>query len=177
MRALVILFTFILLATPVFSTVIGVTPADQTICVAPGHATSTVFHVSSSSSEFTEQLTVAVSNVPWVTTNKTIELPPHTQLPMLVIANPPRDLPEGTYMAYIELCKSVETPDKIAIQSCLGPTLTINVDKSCATLDTETIKGWFVWIAGTLIVLLLLVLGARKAGLISCPKKRNRKSR
>jgi len=177
MRPLVILFIFILLATPVFSTVIGVTPADQTICAAPGYSTNTVFYVSSSSSEFTEQLSVAATNFTWVTTNKTIELPPHTQLPMLVTANPPMDLPEGSYMTYIELCMSVETPDKIAIQSCLGPTLTINVDKSCPTSDVDTTKGWILWIAGTLIVLLLLVLGIRKAKSFLCAKKRRRRAR
>ncbi len=165
---------FAALVSPAFSFVIGVSPADQTVCVAPGQAEAAKYYLSSTSN-VTEQLQVRISNFTWISAASAIDVPPEMQIPFEMIASPPSDLSEGDYVSLIEFCSITGVKNGINIESCLGPKLTVNVTSDCMKVTPELMKGWFYIGACSLITVLVVLFVVRQIKKAKRRQKRRQK--
>jgi hypothetical protein len=123
--------------------VFGIAPASTSVCVAPGENV-TVNFMFSSTSPFEENFTSGAINNSWVATPPLFVAQPKGQTPFTIIAAPPEDLVEGNYSTRILICSSKIPQGDISVETCLAPSLSIEVSKACTTAEQKGLPMWLI---------------------------------
>ena len=131
---LIILLTLPALAAG--TTVIGVTPYEQKVCVAPGFEASTVFSLSVNSSD-TVPVDIGIDGLGWVTTYNPSDqyVQVNRTFNLQLLADPPSGTAEGQYTAYVMICAGATGNGEVVTRGCLRPVLSVNVSNGCRPKD------------------------------------------
>lgn len=120
-----------LLTLPVLAygvTVIGVSPYEQQVCVAPGSGSSAHFYLSTNSN-YTVPAIVSIGGLEWVTVEPYVEI--NKTFDLQFFTDPPKGTKEGQYVLDITICTETGTEGGISTRGCLKPVLNINVTQAC----------------------------------------------
>jgi hypothetical protein len=123
--------------------VFGIAPASTSVCVAPGENV-TVNFMFSSTSPFEENFTSGAINNSWVKTPELFVAQPKGQTPFTIIAAPPEDLVEGNYSTRILICSSKIPQGEISVETCLAPSLSIEISEACTTAEQKGLPMWLI---------------------------------
>jgi hypothetical protein len=123
--------------------VFGIAPASTSVCVAPGE-NSTVHFMFSSTSPFEENFTSGAINNSWVGTPKLFVAQPKGQTPYAIVIATPEGVAEGNYSTRILICSSKIPQGDISVETCLAPSLSIEVSKACVPAEQTGIPLWLI---------------------------------
>jgi len=123
--------------------VFGIAPASTSVCVAPGENV-TVNFMFSSTSPFEENFTSGAINTGWVKTPELFVAQPKGQTPFDIVIATPADLAEGNYSTRILICSSKIPQGDISVETCLAPSLSIEVSKACVPAEQKGIPLWLI---------------------------------
>lgn len=177
----------LLLILPVLAegmVVIGVTPAERNICVAPGFEASADFTLSTNSSgPVSAQL--AFLGADWLAYPETVNFTGNFAS-LRVWALPPNGTAQGNYPITVYMCLNTEKAEGVtSVNSCVKPSMSVTVSDACAPpplppepeqLELKPILRAVILLA-IAIVLSILLFRKTAVRMISNGMKKRRKSR
>jgi len=128
-RLLFLLMLFAIIAAPVYSVVIGVSPNVKNLCMVPGENATAIFTVSSASNR-TETLSIQVMNLSWVTGDKRVSIPSMSGVPTTFYVET-AGLPEGMYTTDLYYCAEPIVAS-IPVKSCIKSQMNVNLSYACS---------------------------------------------
>ena len=163
MRRLVLSFVIlVLIMSPAYAQaddvrfVLGVSPAKDVICGAPGEYATAEFFISSTSNTY-ENITISPVNTTWLEEGQ-IVIPPNAQMKTKMNINIPKSTEEGVYDIRLFVCADTVYVDTgisgAKLKTCLYPTINLNVTEECSVKEAETTRNM---VAFSLIVAIFLV--------------------
>lgn len=161
MRLLLSLLLLSLVAfAPVSAYVIGVAPATKSICVKPND--TALVNLTVSGNATADIILNVTSNVSWAQTwpQMILQSGSAANLPVLFDAS---NLTEGNYSGQLFICAPTAIANSsggapaIVVKYCIGPLLTMSVDKNC-TQHSYKLMIQLVLLATAIIILCILLL-------------------
>jgi hypothetical protein len=149
-----LLFSFLILVTPAWAFVIGVSPTTQNVCVAAGENASITFMLQTAGTNRTERLSVSILNLTWVTAASYADIPPAALVEFPVFVSPPAELTEGMYAATLYICAMPPEASGIDVVPCLMPEVHVNVSSACAIAKPD-----YTWLKSLLLLTAAILIG------------------
>ncbi|MBR9682237.1 MAG: hypothetical protein GOV02_01045 [Candidatus Aenigmarchaeota archaeon] len=159
---------------------LGVSPADDTVCVIPGQVKILTYFVSKSNDMTEGFIEIYAENVSWMYVQQYLELPEQGEKTALdVTLYVPKEIEYGLRTGEMMICSPPKiTSSGTPIQPCVQSLLHIDVQETCPEIEER--KQYFrnlisdVLMAG-IFILLLLYLSRRVTRTKSKTKKKVRR--
>ena len=136
---------------------LGVSPAEDEICVIPGQVKNYTFYVSKTNDMTEGYIEVYVSNVSWLYSQAYLELPePNKMTPLNVTAYVPRQIEYGMRTGELLVCAPPKGSGNTLIQPCVQALLHLDVQKTCPEIEEQ--KQYFKNLVSDILMAAIFIL-------------------
>ena len=137
---------------------LGVSPAEDTVCVIPGQIKNYTFYVSKTLDVTEGNMEVYLQNLSWLYAQQYLELPePNKMSPLNVTIYTPKQIEYGMRTGELLVCAPPKaSAGSMPIQPCVEALLHVDVQETCPEIEEQ--KEYFKNLASDILMAAIFIL-------------------